>query len=60
MKKNLRAGIADEKALFLSQRLNKFLIPTDMRTYSSEYQKQWSKLMYNFFDYLPTKLLVQI
>lgn len=26
-----------------------------MRTSSSEYQKQWNKLMYNFYDYLPTK-----
>lgn len=26
-----------------------------MRTESTEYRKQWSKLMYNFFDYLPTK-----
>lgn len=26
-----------------------------MRTYSKDFEKQWSKLMYNFFDYLPTK-----
>lgn len=26
-----------------------------MRTYNREYDKQWSKMMYNFFDYLPTK-----
>ena len=26
-----------------------------MRTYSKDFEKQWCKLMYNFFDYLPTK-----
>ena len=26
-----------------------------MRTYNRDYDKQWGKMMYNFFDYLPTK-----
>lgn len=33
---------------------NKSLKHTDMKA-SKEFQQQWSKLMYNFFDYLPTK-----
>ena len=44
------------KAHYLSSRFkNKILKPTDMRTYSKDFEKQWNKLMYNFFDYLPTK-----